>query len=736
MTNRMFAIAMVLLALATSPSRAQNNAPVLRFPDVHRDVAVFTYAGDLWRVPTTGGTAVRLTAHPGLELFAKISPDGQWIAFTGQYDGDEQVYVMPISGGEPRKLTHYPARGPLPPRWGYDNQVYGWTPDGKAVLFRSLMDGFDLTDSRLYTVPMTGGLPTALPMPVSGAGTLSPDGKTVLYSPLFRDFRTWKRYQGGWAQDLWLFDIASKRARNVTNTVRTERDPMWLPSGPYFVSDRSGILNIYKLDPQSAAATAVTRYTEGDVRWASDGPGGSGDAGQMIFERQGELTLLDSGTGVARVIPVTVPDDGLYTRPYDVDASDTLGSGDIGPKGARAVVVGRGDIFVVPTETGVTRNLTASSNAHDREASISPDGKTIAFISDASGEEEIWLIAENGRSPARQLTRSNKTRFGTPRWSPDGRQLLVAAKTGALIIIDVNSGTQREIDRNGRGMIGDAQWSTDSQWVAYSKVNPNGYSSLMIWSRSSGEVRRITDPMFDATEPVFARDGKYLFFLSRREFAPVISQVETNFALDQQTGIFALALTKSAGHLFPPVEDDRGEPEEEAVVISASKSKDEKKPQSPPKPSAKSVQIDFDGLAQRSFRLPISPGNYNNLNAVEGGVLYQVGGTFYLGREPRGVRLERFTFKDKDTDTIADGIDGYSLSIDASTILVRTKATRFRSAAWSAVWIHARNGPLCLMKCGGATAIIFMWPICMAMIGRRLVRATGHCCPGWRIDPT
>jgi tricorn protease len=262
-------ISVLMLAAVLTPGSAAAQTKLLRFPDIHGDQVVFVYAGDLWVAASAGGTATRLTAHPGQELFPKFSPDGQWIAFTGQYDGDEQVYVMPSSGGVPRQLTYYPARGPLAPRWGYDNQVYGWTRDG-AVLFRSLRgDGWDLTDSRLYTVPREGGLPEALPMPVSGAGALSPDDRRVVYSPLFRDFRSWKRYEGGWAQELYIFDLASNDAQQITDHPRADRDPMWIGQLISFTSDRDGTLNLYYSDPASGATTQLTRSTTWTGSWSS-----------------------------------------------------------------------------------------------------------------------------------------------------------------------------------------------------------------------------------------------------------------------------------------------------------------------------------------------------------------------------------------------------------------------------------------------------------------------------------
>ncbi|MCC6395319.1 MAG: PD40 domain-containing protein, partial [Bryobacterales bacterium] len=259
----------LLLGLSPLTGGAQAQTKLLRFPDLYQNEVVFTYAGDLWKTSATGGVAARLTAHPGLEIFAKFSPDGQWIAFTGQYDGDEQVYVIPAAGGIPKQLTYYPARGPLPFRWGFDNIVTGWTPDGKGVVFRSLRDHFSVANGRLYVVPREGGLPKPLPMPVSGAGDLSPDGSKVVYSPLDRDFRTWKRYQGGWAQDLYTFDLKTYQIEPVSHSPRTERDPMWIGGKIYFASDRTGKLNLYEFDPASRKTRPLTEFKEWDVRWPS-----------------------------------------------------------------------------------------------------------------------------------------------------------------------------------------------------------------------------------------------------------------------------------------------------------------------------------------------------------------------------------------------------------------------------------------------------------------------------------
>jgi hypothetical protein len=301
MTSRCVRSLLALAAISTIATTAPavpGPTKLLRFPDVHGDQVAFCYAGDIWKASIKGGTAVRLTAHPGVEVFPRFSPDGQWIAFTGQYDGDEQVYVMPADGGTPSKLTYYPAEGPLPPRWGYDNIVYGWTPDGKSILFRSLRYGYPEHPGQLYTVSKDGGPATPLPMPRAGAGDFSADGKKLVYSPLWRDFRTWKRYQGGWAQDLYIYDLATNAAKPVAPSKRTERDPMWIGDAIYFVSDRTGTLNLFKYDLRSEAVSQVTKSDTWDIRWAS-----SDGAKTIVFEKAGELVAYDVRAGKESSIP-------------------------------------------------------------------------------------------------------------------------------------------------------------------------------------------------------------------------------------------------------------------------------------------------------------------------------------------------------------------------------------------------------------------------------------------------
>jgi tricorn protease len=652
----------VLCLLVTLPAGAQTR--LLRFPDIHGTQVVFTYAGDLWSAPATGGTAVRLTAHPGLELFAKYSPDGKWIAFTGQYDGDEQVYVIPAGGGVPRQLTFYPARGPLPPRWGYDNQVYGWTPDGKAVVFRSLRDGWDLGDNRLYTVPVEGGLPTALPMPQSGAGDLSPDGKQVVYSPLFRDFRAWKRYSGGWAEDLWVFDLATHDARNITNNPRTDRDPMWIGDRIYFASDRSGTLNLYSVKPDGSDLVQLTSSTTWDVRWPS-----ADETGAIVYEENGELHVFDTKARTDRKLDIFVPDDGLAARPHHQSVARFVEDFALSPDGARALFVARGDVFTAPAEHGPTRNLTHSSSAHDKAARWSPDGRKIAFISDMSGEEELYLIDQDGSGAPERLTTNGDMMRYPPVWSPDGKRLAFSDKSGRLWALELAGKKLTEVARDSSGQLGDQSWSPDSRWLAFSLSRAGGFRAIYLWGVGDTAPRQVTDALSNSTEPVFDPEGKYLFFLSDREYAPQISSAEWDFATDRTTGIFALALRKDVPSPFPPRSD------EVKIDTTAAAPGGAPKPEKPAAGAGKApaeVTIDFDGLADRVAPVPVPADDYGNLNAVKGNLLYVRGGPFFYGRSSDvKAALMVFSLADRKATALAEDISGYAVSPDGSKVLVR-----------------------------------------------------------------
>lgn len=667
-------VSALALSLALAGAAAvEAGTKLLRFPDVHGDRVVFTYGGDLWTASTAGGLATRLTAHPGLEMFAKFSPDGEWIAFTGQYDGDEQVYVVAASGGEPRQLTFYPAAGPGAPRHGYDHQVYGWTPDGESVLFRSMRDADGgRTETALYTVKRKGGLPVMLPMPTSGAGDFAPDGKRLVYSPLFRDFRTWKRYEGGWAQNLYIFDLASHAVQPVSHSARTERDPMWVGEAIYFVSDRDGVLNLYRFDPATGATTQATREKTWDVRWAS-----SDGRSQIVYELDGELVLHDAETGVSRGLAITVPDDGVNRRPGRISAAKQIEDFELSPKGERALFVARGDLFTAPIEKGPTRNLTASSTAHDRHARWSPDGRWIAYVSDADGEDQIYVVAQDGSSKPRQLTHGLTAMLYAPAWSPDSKTLAFSDKHGKVYVVTVADGKRTEIVDDPYGRIFDYTWSPDSGHLAFSMTDRTNARSIWIWSAADGQARRVTSDFWNEYAPQWDSAGKYLYFLSEREFAPQISQIEWNYAGNRMTGVFALALRQDLPHPLPP-ESDEVKLEEEKKAAEGDAKKDARKDKAKEgdaKPEAKGkqpVRIDFDGLAERVVALPIEADNIDGLTVTEKYILYSVRGAPFYGRQSYAKpQLKLFDLEKRESSTLVDDSGPWAISADGGKVLVR-----------------------------------------------------------------
>ncbi|MEW5878168.1 MAG: S41 family peptidase [Acidobacteriota bacterium] len=663
----------LFFALWLLPHLLLAQTKLLRFPDVYGGEVVFCYAGDLWKAPAGGGLAVRLTAHPGQELFPKFSPDGKWIAFTGQYDGDEQVYVIPSQGGEPKQLTYYPARGPLAPRHGYDNQVYGWTPDGSAVLFRSFMDADGgRTETALYTVKLTGGLPEKLPMPTAGAGDFSPDAKKMVYSPLFRDFRTWKRYEGGWAQDLYIVDLASLALTPVSPTKRTERDPMWIGDKVYFVSDRDGTLNLYSFDPKTQTTEQLTHSKTWDVRWAS-----SDNRRFIVYEFGGELRLFDTQTREDRAIPITVPDDGLAARPSWYRADKNVEDFALSPAGERALFVARGDIFTVPVEKGPTRNLTQSSGAHDKWARWSPDGKYVAFVSDADGEENIYLVVQDGSEKPVQLTKGLTAMLYAPEWAPTGTHLAFADKDGKVYLLDVAKKAYELIAQDERSRVRDYSFSPDGQFLAFSLSDANENRSIYIYSLLEKKLHRVTDELFDEWEPVWDPEGNYLYFLSDREFTPQISQVEWNFAGNRMTRLYALVLKKDGKHPFPPESDEvkvESEKQKTEAEAGGEKEADKQAEKGKAKPEKKfpTVVVDFEGLGQRVVPVPLEGENYGGLAAVKGYLLYIKRGAPFYGRDSYAKPgLYIYDLKKREESLLVGEVGSYAVSADGKKVLVQ-----------------------------------------------------------------
>ena len=662
----------LLLAFA-APAAAQTK--LLRFPAIHGDRLVFTYAGDLWTSPVTGGTATRLTAHPGVELFAKFSPDGRSIAFTGQYDGDEQVYVMPASGGVPKQLTWYPAKGPQAERWGYDNQVYGWTPDGKRILFRSWRDSWTLAAAKLYTVSAEGGPAEALPMPMAGSGAFDPGGNRIVYSPVFRDFRSEKRYSGGQRNKLVIFDLQQRSAEKLPEQARAQRDALWIGDVVYYNSDEDGTFNLYAYDPAMKQTRQVTHGRTWDVRW----PSADFATGRIVFELGGELQLLDTKTGQVTPISVTVPDDRLARRPSRVAVGGQIENFALSPKGERALFVARGDVFTAPIEKGPTRNLTASSSAHDKAAAWSPDGSKIVFLSDRTGEEELWLVAQDGKGEPEQLTKGGKAMRYQPSWSADGSRIAFSDKDGKLYVLTLSNRNVSEIADDPRGTINDYEWSPRGNYLAFSVNDARGVSAVQVWSAADGKLHQVTEGFFNEHNPTWDGDGKYLFYLSEREYAPQLSNNEWNFAGNRSTRIYALTLRADEAHPFPPESDEvkiagaAGDSAKAAKPAGEDSSK--AKPAGGESAAAKpagELRIDFDGIAKRVAMVPVDADNFRGLSANKGNLFYVVAGPGYYGRSS-GVQnaLKVFSLADRKESTLVASAGGYALSQDGSKILVR-----------------------------------------------------------------
>ena len=673
-------LAVGILLCSALPAGADSGKPtkLLRFPDLHGDQVVFTYAGDLWTADAAGGDARRLTTHPGVELFGRFSPDGKTVAFTGQYEGDEQVYVVEADGGEPRQLTFYPAAGPLPPRWGYDNQVYDWTADGKSVLFRSLRDSYDVGDPKLFLVPAAGGLSQGLPMPFAGGGDLSPGDDKVVYSPLFRDFRHWKRYEGGWAQNLYIFDLKSHASQQITSHVRTERDAMWIGDTVYFSADWDGKLNLYAYDIKTAATRQLTRHQDWDVRWPAADKAGR----RIVYELGGELRIFDIESGNDRAISIHVPTDALNRRPTRRSVEGFITGFEPAPEGKRALFVARGDLFTAPLENGPTRNLTRSPGVFEREATWSPDGTTIAFVSDQTGEEELWLVDQAGREKPRQMTSGSKTRYSELVWSPDSRFLAYRNAAAHLLVLDTTTKkvTQVADDTTKFGL--SYSWSPCSTWIAFSMADATGLRSLYLWNRPGNQVHRVTDELWHESNPTFDPKGDYLFYLSARMFQPQISSIEFDYALDRETGIFALALRKDVPNLFAPKSDEVNEkkaeaPKEEKPAAKAD-AKTKGKADAAPKDSDKAadgkkpIVIDLEGLAQRSFRVPVDFDNIAFVVALEGRLLWMKNTPFYYGREAAGtLEIHVYDLATRKDSVLVSDFQGFGLASDGSKMMVR-----------------------------------------------------------------
>jgi len=638
--------------------------PLMRFPDIHGDTIVFVHGEDIWSVPASGGVATRLTIHDGAERFPKFSPDGTLIAFTGEYDGNTDVFVMNTHGGNIRRVTWHPG----------SDEVIGWHPTADRILFQSARDSYNRF-TRLYLASVDGTDIEPLILHEAAQGSFAHDGTKIAYNKVSRENRTWKRYQGGLAQDIYLYDFAANQDLRLTDFPGTDRIPMWIGDKIYFSSDRDRVLNLYSVDPQTKAIEQLTRHADYDVRRPSDG------GNRIVYEVGGTLWVLDVTTKRTAQVDVQIRTDVPESRPFLQEVDDQITAAALSPSGERALVVARGEIFTVPKEHGPTRNLSRDSGSRDKDAAWSPDGKTIAYISDRTGEYEIYLADPKGLTEPVQLTEHADGYRHTLRWSPDSRKIAYADQTLRCFYIDLETKKITEIDKAefedvdvslDAKPINDFAWSPDSRFIAYSKMNQDLLYQVHVYALDDGGRQRVSNGEFNDFNPAFTRDGKHLLFVSNRRFDPTFCDFEWEMVYKKVAGIYALTLHRDGPSILPFESDEEELEGEETDGDDEAEEDDDGDPSATvPEP----VVIDFDGIEHRVEALPLERGNYRSLAVNKDAVFYLKADEGDFNRfEFRSVGprdLMRFSFKDREEETVVEGVTDYALSADGAHILYR-----------------------------------------------------------------
>ena len=607
----------LLLAGAASATQA-DEARLLRFPATNGQEVVFTYAGDLYKAPLAGGEAQRLTSHIGYEMFARFSPDGQNIAFTGQYDGNTEVFLMPKEGGQPQRLTYSStnSRDDLGDRMGPNNIVMTWTKDGKGIVYRNRIN--DSFQGKLWTIQKEGGMPEVMPLPEGGFCSYSPDGKKLAYNRVMREFRTWKYYKGGMADDIWVYDPASKKVENITNNVSQDIIPMWIGDEIFFISDRDMTMNLFVYNTKTKQTEKVTNYTEYDIKFPSS------DGNIIVYENAGYLYKFDPKTRQSTKISITLGGENVYARTEMKHVSNKVTATSLSGDGKRLAVTARGEVFNVPAGKGVTRNITRTSGANERGAKFSPDSKYIAYISDRTGETEIWLQGEDGEPV--QLTKNNDTYIRQLMWSPDSKKILYTDRKNRLVEVDVAAKTKRTVMQNPSGEFRGVSYSPDSQWITYTKGAKNNMSVVYVYNLLTKQEIAVTESWYDSSSPVFSTDGKYLIFTSARDFNPTYGQLEWNHTYNNMNGVYMAMLAQDTPSPLLPTDGPADAPKKDDKAAPAS------------------VKVDAEGIIGRIIKLPMRPGFYRNF-FCDGKKLY-----FGSGRDTKA-----FDFKTQKEETVAEG---------------------------------------------------------------------------------
>ena len=637
----------VAVAPAISPMVAAyqtQDTRLLRFPDIHKESVTFVYAGDIYIANTKTGKSTRLTDHIGFETFPKFSPDGSQIAFSAQYNGSRQVYVMNRDGSDLKQLTYYNDVGVMPPRGGFDYRVLDWTPDGKHIVFRANRTPYGQRVGRPYIVPAAGGLEQPLAIPETGGGMLSPDGKQYVYTPIDREFRTWKRTRGGRAQDVWVYDLENNKSKQLTTDRATDQQPTWVNNNIYYVSDREYTLNLYK-HQDGKNPIKVTNHSDFDVLWPSAGPNA------IVYENGGYLYRFDDATQQSEKLSINVQGNREHTMAYSKNVSDFIDSMDVSHDGKRVLFTARGELFSVPVKNGPTRNLSHTPKGREISATWSPNGRYIAYMSDETGEYEIYLKDRANNNQVKQLTSNGSIWRFEPVWSPDNKKLLFSDQNHTLWWLDIKTGKQRKIDTakyNEDGLTSYI-WSPNSEDIVFVKNNENRYASLWHYNLKDKRVTRLTDDMSSETTPAFSPDGQQLYFTSERDFNLTFSSYEFDYMFNNATRLYSVAVNSKIKPLNTPLSD-------EISIVDSKADKDDKKSAKAP-----SNYIESNGFMSRVVALNVPAGNYGALSGVKDGVLTLSAGELKL--VPNAV--------DGEVATIAAGVSNYKVSANAEHIIAR-----------------------------------------------------------------
>jgi tricorn protease len=667
------------LALAMLPAAFAESGLLLRTPTMNRTEVVFSYAGDLWSVPREGGDARRLTTSPGREIGPIFSPDGTMIAFTGEYDGNVDVYVMPANGGVPQRLTYHP--GP--------DVAVAWTPDGKNILFSSPRESANDGD-RFYTVPVEGGFPTAVPLPMAEEGSYSPDGSRLAYVPVFHWQEAWKRYRGGQTKPIWLVNLADSTVEAIPRDNSNDFNPMWVGDSIYFLSDRNkGLVSLFAYNAKTRKVDQLIQNSGLDMKSASSGPGG------IVYEQFGGLYIYDFASRKTSPLKVNITGDFAEVRPhFRKIVAKELSNPSLSPTGARAVFEAHGEILSVPAEKGDFRNLTRSPGVADRTPAWSPDGKWISWFSDESGEYALHLREQNGIGEVKKFPLGDPHSFYySPKWSPDSKKIALTDKWLNLWYIDVSTGVKTKVDTNnwdGSQTDMNPVWSPDSRWIAYTKLLPTYYHVILAYSLETGKPTQLTDGMSDAQSPGFDKNGKYLYFLASTDLGMGAGGGGGNMSAIGRpvtSSAYAMVLRKDLPSPLAPESDDENKPDaskkddqKDQKTDAAKKDdkagdKDKDKDKEPPK-----VTIDFDRISQRILALPIPARNYAGLAAAKEGLLFLLEfPEVWTKNEPPPGTLYQFDLTKRKVDKFTEGVLAFDISASGEKILFQQQEKWFIS---------------------------------------------------------